>query len=180
MNPKLLISNYFDYLINLIDIHTEEELAKSNENNLVENLFQYELEDEKICQLNNKKYSQWHDFSHQPKRSIPPGSVKVINFLNETRDTLIAEVNAAQVDAFKRCDELRDELKVISKDETKSQEDREDEIKGKVFANQFLGLVQIDQIVDSDSEQTYNPSPFKLYLIKLNYYMGKDEQFFFR
>ena len=61
MNPKLLISNYFDSLVNLIDIHTEEQLLKSSETDLITN---------KLVIGDSS------------------GSVKVIDFINNTRDKL--------------------------------------------------------------------------------------------
>ena len=36
VNPKLIISQYYDSLINLIDIHTEELLDKYDENHLLQ------------------------------------------------------------------------------------------------------------------------------------------------
>ena len=171
MNPKLIISNYFDSLVNRIDIHTEEQLKKTKETDLIaiEKPFTY-----KESQLKYFRFLSEYDLSNQPSRQIPTGSIKVLDYLNETRDKLIAVVNAAQGEAIKRCDDIRDELNLISKDVTKTKEQRDEEIKGKVFANKFLGLVQIDQIFIYE-----NQSPFKLYLVNLDYYMGQHEQFLF-
>ena len=63
MNPKLVISEYFDSLINLIDIHTEEELEKSNETDLIVNdtPFTYQLE----CETNKKFDLTFFKMSHE-------------------------------------------------------------------------------------------------------------------
>ena len=99
MNPKLIISNYFDSLINQIDIHTEEVLEKTKENALIltDKPFKYEFES-----ITNRQFdfNYWkishdagdhfiqnpydshykYDFSHQPSKYIPPGSVRVKDF----------------------------------------------------------------------------------------------------
>ena len=192
MNPKLIISNFFDSLVNLIDIYTEEQLDKLNKKTaqMIFPIEEYskkkpiikpwEEEFIKNYEINyfQDPYSTEYDFSQKPSRKIPHGSVKVNDFLNQTRDELLAEVNSAQVEAFKRCDELRDQLRLISKDETKTQEEREEDIKRKVFANEFIGLVHIDQIFGISSEKNF--LAFKLNLVKLDYYMSQDEQLLFR
>lgn len=185
MNPKLVISNYFDSIVNQIDIYTEEKLEKTNENDLIQyksnTVYMYKFEFWKTNHRANKQeqldeYSiNDFDFSHQPFRNKPSGSVKVKDFFNETREKLIAEVNAAQGEAFKRCDEIRDQLKEICKDESKTQEEREKEIQRKVFANKFFGLVRF---TTQYGEGSYMYSPFKLLLVKLDYYIDLQEMLF--
>lgn len=176
MNPKVIISNYFDSLINQIDIHNEEELAKTKENDLID------IENPFSIDNNNQLRLYKYDFSHQPSKHIPPGTVRVNEFLNTTREKLLAKLNVAQDQAFKVCDQIKDQLRVISKDESKSQEEREEEIKRKVFANKSFGLLRIDRIkmMKRFDKIVKNESPFKLFLVELDYFMGPDEQFIFR
>ena len=175
MNPKLIISNYFDSLINQIDIHTEEELAKFKETDLINTEKPFKFDIFNKISLYGYNYN-YESFIMQPSRHIPLGSVGVVDFLNETRMKLIEKINAAQVEAFKCCDQIKYQLNEINKDVTKSKEQKEDEIKGKVFAKKFLGILQINQI-DQNRE---NKSPFKLYLVELDFYMNQDEQFLLR
>ena len=202
MNPKLVLSNYFDLLINQIDIHTEEELEKTKETDFIitDKPFVYELkprnnehfyfdfwktdhDDDEKYQIKKIDYQfpteYDYEFSHQPSKSISPGTVRVKDFLNETRDKMIAEVNAAQCEAFKRYDEIKDQLK-NNIDKTKPQKEQEEEVLRHVFANQFLGLVRIDKIVLKYNKYYDNQSPFKLYLFKLDYFMDTNEQILFR
>lgn len=97
------------------------------------------------------------------------------DFLNETRDKMLAKVNEAQGAAFKRYEQIKDQIK-ISIDGIKSQEDREEEIKRKVFANKFIFLIRVDKIHENSLD---NRSPFKLYLVELDYYMDKYELLYF-
>lgn len=204
MNPKLVISNYFDSLINQIDIHTEEELSNTKETDLIltDKPFTFQLEpgannefdfnfwkigegnwkDDEKQTIEYPLSTQYkYDFSHQKSRHIPSGSIKVSDFLNETRDKLIERVKEVQVDAFKRYEEIKEHLK-FSQDDTKTQEEQEEEIKRKLFANKFLGLIRVDQIVNFDGEKytkSNNESPFKLYLVELDFYMDQGEQLYF-
>lgn len=176
MNPKLVISSYFDSLINIIDIYTEEELEKNKETDFVAIDKPFEFDKDL------KFYFNKYDFSHQPSNDLPHGSVRVKDYLNETREKLIAVVNLALGESLKRCEEIKDELIKIGKDGRKTNEEREEEVKRKVFANKFLGLVRIDRIDElSRMPKKINIQwPFKLYLVELDYFMDQSEQLLLR
>lgn len=93
MNPKLFISNYFDSIVNLIDIHTEEELEKAKDMDFEDMPFEkkrdwcskyWETSDLSITNTREQiqetekhgimyfrdPYSNKCDFTHQPLKHI--------------------------------------------------------------------------------------------------------------
>ena len=92
VNPKLLISQYFDSLINRVDIHTEELLGK---------------------------YSSQQKMDNPDKAKDQPKIVLVWDFLNGTREKMIKRLSEAQIQAFEKLETIREDLK---KDETTAEE----------------------------------------------------------
>ena len=80
LNPKLLISEYFDALINRVDIHIEEQLEEYS---------------------NQETMEDPEDTNDEPKR------VLVWDYLNETREKMIKKISEAQVDALKKLETIR-------------------------------------------------------------------------
>ena len=85
INPKLLVSDYFDALINRVDIYTEEQLEKYSNQATIENP--------------DKTNTEQHK------------SVIVCDFLNSTREKMI-KISEAQDDALNRLDSIRNDIKM--------------------------------------------------------------------
>lgn len=146
VNPKLVVSDYFDSLINRVDVHTEELLEEYPS--------QATIEDPNNT-LNEKN------------------TVVAWEYFNETRETLINKISETQVEALKKLETIRIEIK---KDETA------EEIYEKVFANRFLFLIQINFIREStfSSTNVVNDSPFKLLLVETYFYINQPDMLILR
>ena len=146
INPKLLVSEYFDALINRVDIHTEEQL---------------------------EKYSNEDTMENPDKTNDEQTSVIIWDYLNETREKMIKKISEAQVDALKRLEVIKNDIKM---DETA------EEVFEKVFANHFMFLIQINSCRESIlSEETIeNQSVFKLLLIETYFFINESKMFILR
>ena len=80
MNPKRLVIEVFDFYINQIDIHTEEQLEKYSDTDRI--TVSKELDDD-------RQYEQ-------------SKSMLVWNYLNATRDKMIEMLNEAQAEALRQ------------------------------------------------------------------------------
>ena len=134
VNPKLLVSEYFDALINRVDIHTEEQLEKYWNKDTMEN---------------------------PDKTNNEQKSVLVWDYLNKTREKMIKKISEAQVDALKRLEVIKNDIKSSEK----------------VFANHFMFLIQINSFRQSKhSEKTSeNKSVFKLVLIETFFFINESQ-----
>ena len=136
MNPKLLISEYFDSLINRVDIHIEERLAKFS---------------------SQKTMKDPHDTNDEPR------TVLVWDHLNETREKMIKKISEAQLEALKKLEAIKNDIKPDDSAET---------IFEKVFADRFLFIIQIDDFSFYDAKIV--KSPFKLYLVDSYFYLKEE------
>lgn len=201
LNSKLFISQYFDSIINQIDIHTEEQLENFSKRDKINNSFDYqykspadhrqseddfynnhdEQNDEQITygiESYTDSNSVWYNYEHQPWREIPLCSMRIRDYLNATRAELIAEVELVQAEIFKRYDEIKNSLV-----QCHDQDSQIEVLKRAVFANKFVGIFRIDKVyakemftVWQENKHITNPVPFKLYLVIFDFYLDLDQQ----
>ena len=198
-NPKLVICDYFDKIVNLIDIHTEEQLAKFTKTDLIGDPFYIAFKELPKCDYMGSKgivfrfqevdedeptqfeYGTNYDLTKHPKTEIKRNSVKTQDYLNKTRNELIGKVKKHEEEAMSRVQEIKqDLLKAIQ-----TIEDRDAQIewfKQRLFANKQIGVFQIDNFYcwknDSDFIVIPNGSPFRLYLVVLDFFVDRDAQSF--
>lgn len=82
VNPKILISEYFDSLINRVDIQTEEQLEKFTS---------------KSTRLN-------------PDKASGNKTINVWHYLNGMREKMIKKISEAQADALSKLDAIRKDI----------------------------------------------------------------------
>lgn len=205
-NPKLMICEYFEKLINLIDIHTEEQLEKYSDTDLIGEPFKYEFkelitfgdlkaniklfenqncQDNKIWQkslIDRNKLATFYDLTNRPHREIEPNTVRVKDYLNTTRDELISQVKKYEEDALNRYEENKKRLlRSIQKIEDRNAQ--VDEFKKRLFANKHVGILRIDKKIRRkllNDEIKTNESPFKLFLVVLDFYFDRYDQNVFK
>lgn len=112
---------------------------------------------------NKYKYSK-EKAKHEP----PPLSSNVRKFLNNMRDELIGELKKGQEEAIKNYDKIKSELKV---NKQANEEEFDRSIASRLFENKFMFL-----LIDNDSECKNQSSPFKMYLIVMDFYLNKHER----
>lgn len=172
-NAKLIISQYFDSLIRQIDIHTEETLQRFTDADVFE-IEPNEPSDEPRkstdvdFDLNfidqHDPYSIWEKFRQKEHidfrdnlNELGLEPVKIPTYVNQMRDLFIKELEQGQKEAFEYYKTIKDEI-----DESMSQE----EIESIVFANNYY-------LTLTDKEKDMRP--FKMYLVKLDFYLNSRE-----
>lgn len=204
-NPKLIICDYFDKLVNLVDIHTEEQLKKFDKSDFVGEPFKYRFRELPKCDymgsngiifrfqaknddneqasddLKDAEYGTTYNLADHPKLEINPNSVKVHDYLNKTRENLISEVKRHEEHALTRYQEAKDDL--LKEIQTIDDRDTQiEEFKKRLFADKHIGVIQIEKLSrwknDFEFHEKQNESPFCLYLAVLDFYLDRDSQEF--
>lgn len=189
-HPKLIIIDYYDSLINQVDIYTEEQLAKHTDSDVVteaiskEDSFNtnssYKTEenpddlDLESSNANLKKIVNYQPYSKEVKYTYPeekakhepppPPMTNVHQFLNKMREEMIGQIKRYQEKSLKYYETIKNELKV-------QKLESEEEILGRLFEREFSFL-----ILEKTSHCKANKnSPFNMYLIVLDFYVNKHE-----
>lgn len=180
VNPKLVISQYFDSLIRQVDIYTEETLQLYTDADVFEiepsrgetskqpdhTITPYSLCDHNSIdfgpQLLWKRILDSHklDLNDNLTRFGPEPINKRI-YVNQMRDQLIKELEKGQSEAFEYYETIKNEI-----DKSMSQED----IESIVFANNYYFII---------IRKIYYPqvvNPFKMHLVKLDFYLNCRER----
>lgn len=191
-NPKLLVTDYYDYLIRLVDIHTEDKLAAALDDH----------HESLIISSNSHSHSSvddvHDDFRLRPARDkrvdtfgidayidpyrcgvdpSPPqiptelNNLTISDYLNTVRENMIDELVRAQNESLKTCDDrlvkFRDEFK-----HNESKIDR-DKLWAHVFANKFCFLFRREEIVWPKPVVRF---PSEMFLFVLDFYLDSEEQ----
>lgn len=197
VNPKQLISEHYDSLINKIDIHTEELLEKFGAESLLKKhandmgmLSAFFDEKSDLLEFGEKRLTSLVEFhplmkahssrykidSSQPSQKFEPGVTKTREYLNATRDAMNKQLEVARAETFATYEKIKDELKP----EECSEDNREqaiDEIKRRLFDRKFPCLFHVDRIHVSNIRDidVDNPSPFRLNLLFLDFYLDRQD-----
>ena len=202
VNPKLIISQYYDSLINLIDIHTEELLDIYDENDLLEmpeDVYCTSRSEQKVLQAKERELipgatNSWRlpqtyevDSIRDPYKlnfselfdnlksnyEFCPSRTKTRDYLNKTREKMIGELEKAQAHTFAYYESIKDKLKLDERQG--SREEVIDQIKSDLFATKFPCLIRVDRIHILGQDIEENPSLFKLYLFMFDFYINKQD-----
>lgn len=195
-NPKLIISTYFDSLARLVDIHTEQALAKYTDDDVfeikpddinysislrahqqstnflrdvdfdsIEDIFKF-VSDPNIFRHDFQDYENNLEPIEEPSRPI-----KTRDYFNRVREEMLRELRKAEEQAFIRYESIKnDELKK-KLDETNDMEDKKDLLFSLLFAKKFYLILLMEERYQRSFE-----SPFRLYLVELNFYLNKRER----
>lgn len=186
-NPKRIIIDYIDKLVNFVDIYVEEQLQKcSNKSVLVEieelaKKSAKEGRDQEqesnvslsTKQLNNYDIDQF-DFDNEVDVVIrftsefSSGSkISTAEYLNKTRDIIINQLGQAQKEALSQLETFKSEIMSECKDESEKSE----RVMNKAFANRFPFLIRIEK---SKLINWNDTCPHSLYLIETDFYMNES------
>ena len=192
LNPKLLISQYFDSLIRQIDIFTEEKLKEYRESDNLTipkrqpfrqyldktiqddtEIFNSEYQDSIFENLSDiKRYWQslfMKNSDYESNLNIPEKdtTVNMIDYLNQEREKMLAELANGQEEVFKRYETINDDLREI-KDNDKLME--------QLFANKFYLLVEYE-VSERENREKKNKTQ---HLLVFNFYLNERNQTVFR
>lgn len=185
-NLKLFILNYYESLINQIDIFTEEQLdcgadnqklnsknpeydscQDENENSNLENqsivgssyFVKYDDHSNERHDMNDLSQIMWTD-----ERTLT-------NCLNLARNEIINEVKILLEETVKCNQENLKKYREVIEDEEK--------IRELVFGHQFGFILRIDELLiekkNDQADLIVNPSPFRFYLFILDFYLRPQE-----
>lgn len=119
------------------------------------------------------KQSKFKYPKEKAKYEPPPSTANVHQFLNQMRDELIAEIKKGQEAALNYFETIKADLKV---DQLESDEEIDQNLMAKLFETQFMFLI----LDTDDCEIKIRNSPFKLYLIVLDFYLNEQERELFK
>lgn len=189
-NYKLLIADYYDSLIRQIDIYTEQLLLLHSDEDVFEinpsesqeptsskthhllidfdsfDINSYEFNSNSILKEMSKHpyYDDLEDNDNLNQSEQEP--VKVTSYVNQIRSQLINELNEAQTRTLKYYETIKDEIhnKNMSRDE----------IESRLFAKDYYFTVTLNNVNEEDFHDF--GSPFKMHLVKLDFYLNSRER----
>ena len=198
-NPKLIITDYYDSLINYIDIHTEELLQKYSEPDLIKDdesyisqepriegrirLIMDEIKPLKPLKPFEDKYPPEDKYTYDSSSiktlsDFTPGSTRVCDYLNGTRDVMIKFLLDAQKKTLEEVEFIRNDLKQLGKDDSKCMD--EDDVMAKLFANRFHMIIKVDK-ENTENRLGYKKFfVFKLIIVDFDFYLKKQTQSYMR
>lgn len=199
LNPKLIISQYYDSLVNQIDIHTEELINKTPETHEISSdllkpgkeayhemspdffvkpdYFAPTFEVDSYSDPYTDKYTHSSTADEHCDQTFnkPASSIKLRAHFESIRREMIDELRRAERQAMDDCETL------IRKDlNWKASKSRcvVDEIKEQLFERKFYLIVRVDRVNLEAFEAVANRSWFKIYLFELDFYLDGESQEF--
>lgn len=191
-SPRLFALNYFDSLIRQVDIHTEQQLDLFDEDDFVADPKQQPLEnegsnfassfdfgflpidqhDKSLVEASVDPYLEGYDFQIECQmrpNKTSANKIRTREYLNATRDLLIAELKSMQSESLKKLDTNKFKTKFSkSCDEFEQSEAR-------LFDDKFAFILAMNEI-RLGFTRVENESPFKIYLIVLDFHLNRNSQ----
>lgn len=190
-NPKLVVTDYYDYLMRLVDIHTEDKLAAaqddhheslissnshsdSSADNVSDDFRLRPARDKRVDTFGIDAYIDPYRCGVDPFPSQIPtelNNLTVCDYLNTVRDTMIDELVRAQNESLKTCEDML----AKSKDKFKNNERKigQDKLWARVFANKFCFLFRREDILWPTPVARF---PSEIFLFVLDFYLDSEEQ----
>ena len=163
--PKIEIINHFDNLINRVDIDIEESVGKYKQEQVLSQLRCFEIEKRNVKSL--KRFSLKCFDSTESENPIKyqtvdqwPESMKVIDYLSQTREETINELTKMQQDALSHYR--------LNLSQFKSNDQNLDEMRSELFKEKFYFQV----LYKPDDPKYAEPWIFKLYTFFTDFYMS--------
>ena len=165
LNPKIEIINYFDNLINKVDIDIDSCLEKLNDQQLLNEILTSSENNRKnfknINDYFNVKFFDTIDSSNQNLESWEE-STKVVDYLKQIRMKTIEELKKAQEDALEyyklNSEPFQSEL---------TSEKGIDELRSQLFADKFFFNVHLKQT----GKRLW---PFNVFTFSTDFYMSQS------
>lgn len=182
LKPKKLVFDYYDSLINKIDIYTEQLLEKFTSTDTIE-FRARETTKRDVVYFQKRKESygieSYNDpYPYQDYKSSDFQITKITRFnyrllqtydyLNSTRDQMIEKLREIQTETLRKLDEIKHEVAKINDDE-----EIHEKLFSLVFAERFPILLEIKKFNGNNGHR--NSIPFKLFLLELDFYIHKSQ-----
>lgn len=197
INPKWELIQFFDSMIQKIDIHTEEQLEKLTENSFVpKNIMnpneesnippdvQYYFDNDYMRGVRqiDSYLDPYLSYEFEPKESrIEVKSEKLRDYINHIREEMLNELKKARQSALENYESIKHELNF---DTFLDKKEAIENLYRKTFDRKFWMIFYLDEIreidVFSNEVVNVNSSPFKLYLCEFDFYLDPKEQMLLR
>lgn len=192
VSPKLVIIDYYDSLINQIDIYTEELIEKCQDNDLLLHVFGGENPGRQKTTLgeeltNYQNGPEMFDFFIDPyndeydldnasitNSKFVPGVTRIKEYLNSLRMSAIEEIRTAQEENIRYYESIRNRVEIERNSE------KIELLRSQIFSNRFCFLMRI-VVENSPLSSSYLRSYprcdaiFKLFTIVVDFYMSDEE-----
>lgn len=183
-NPKKIIIEYIDSLINLVDIHTEEQIQKYPDNDFI-TIKEYEFKKKKkeVYEIDiEEEFDENYMYKDEIKvyenllrknrlkckfEPTKPESEKtrVWDYLNGIRHDMIKGIREAETEALKQLEMVNKELDLIYEESKDDNNASEEQILSKVFCRRFPFIIKINKTNRHESynyekQEYYEPTVF--------------------
>lgn len=196
-NPKLFILNSYDKLINLVDIHTEEILAKHAESDLfadvVSNVkirdrpdngcnIQTMFEQNTSADLYKEEYEI--DEKLKKPRTVDLKTTTVHEYVNKMRQEMIDELKKQQGDTLEMFDQSK--RNTTNGDETKKSvasnidQEKLDVEKDGLFGNKYCFIIETKTYKVKDYSWQCTRSPLEMRLFVLDFFLDAKTQVYLK
>lgn len=184
LNPKKLVYDYYDALINKIDIHTEQQLEKFSSTDIFE-FKPPENSEQQRCHIQEserygiKSYKNpYHcadykrsDFEISKRTRLNYGLIRTWDVLNATREEMIEKLRDCQTETLGKLEQVKHDVAKINAEEIANEEKVE-----KIFSLKFAEKFPI--ILDVKNSWRICETrrlPFNLILIELDFFIRKSQ-----
>ena len=173
VNPKKLIIEHYDGLINRVDIHIEEQLGKYTNTDVLQ-------EQPKLIDYFN--YSRDHQYKRSYKFEIPestryvPGTTLVWDYLNATRDELIKILEKGQEEALKHLETIKTDLNLD--EECDDLNEKTEKVMEKLFAKSFpvvFHMNKCSKLYEYPWSSHRNKAVIQFHLVDIGFYISEQE-----
>ena len=160
-SPKIEIINYFDELINKVDIDIEETLNKYNEHRILGDIKCPEIKKRAVTIHNITSLFETQQNDEKQTVNLWSESTKVVDYLHQVRKRTIEELRKAQEEAL--------ENYKLNTSRFKAFEEMSDEFKSQLFAEKFYFQVRLT------NENYDQQCIFKLFTFVTDFYMSPSD-----
>lgn len=169
-NPRLLISLYFDLLINTIDVYAEEQLEKFSTQGYLDKL---------LAEIRFYQFSALIDSQNQSNESkFDFTKLTIKEYINKIRQDMIDLLRSEEIIINKRYDLIRVELKSIKyQEEENNEEENLDQLMSKLFTEKFYFIYYPGS---SSIKNENNIRVFDLELFVVDFYIDRIDKCFIR
>ena len=167
ISPKIEIINYFDELINQVDIDIEKSLKTYNENQILANLKRFEFEQRRNFEIENIKIIVKIQRKNENQAfNLWSESTKVVDYLNQVRMRTIELLRKSQEETLEYY--KLNSSRFNSLEEMFTEENKIEEFKRQIFAEKFYFQVSL-------TNECYEQCVFKLFTFVTDFYMSSSD-----
>lgn len=197
INPKKLIADYIDSLINRVDIYTEEMLAEYSETDMLQfknrnmpfNGYKVPFKNDSTFDrklYENPYYGELNMEIKSKNQFDESGLIRVWDYLNSTRDKMIKRLNEVLEETFRQVESLKNDIELNGW--WKNGVEATPQVIERLFSKKFPFLIEINGFSAKIKKKktclnlntNNHPFMFSLYLVELDFFITDEDVNFLR